>query len=354
MATKKEAKTDVKAEETSAGPTGLAQSYERIKWEFVLRADEPIAHHSESIGNRAIAMRQKTRLPDGSFAQVPIVTGDTIRHQLREAASYALLDAAGMLDNPSLGENALRLLFNGGNISGSQDKSVKLDQFRELVELCPHIAILGGCAQNRSVPGRLSVSAAELICDETAHRMPDWIIEFMRAEKAAFASAREHVEDVQRVRMDATLDPGKCKLLSDGGIDVRNRLLASEHGKDVGDAVLAQDNKSSMMPRVFETLVAGSLFYWKVECDTYNALDRDTFATMVGAFLQNAKVGGKKATGHGRISVVTGRQVQWKRPRETPEGLDTSALAPKLGSLFYTHVSARKDRVRSLLNEVDA
>lgn len=330
------------------------QQYERIRWEFILEAQEPIAHHSEAIGNTAIAMRQKTRLPDGSFVSIPIVTGDTIRHQLREAASYALLDAAGMIDDPSLGESALRLLFNGGMISGSQDTAVKLDQFRELVELCPHIALLGGCAQNRSVPGRLSVSAAELICTETAHRMPEWVVEYLREQKAALGSAREHVEEVQRVRMDASLDPGKTKLLSDGGVGVRNRLLASEHGKEVGDVVLAQDNKSTMMPRRFETLVAGSLFYWKVECDTFNALDRDTFMTMVGAFLQNAKVGGKRATGHGRVRVVVGKQIQWRRPREAPEGLETSALAPRLGSLFYQHVGARKDRVRSLLNEVDA
>ena len=345
---------DEKPAQPGEAVNATGQSYEKVRWEFIIEAQEPIAHHSESMGNTAIAMRQKTRLADGSFVSVPIITGDTIRHQLREAASYALLDAAGMIDNPSLGESALRLLFNGGMITGSQDTAVKLDQFRELVELCPHLALLGGCAQNRSVPGRLSVSSAELICDETAHRMPEWVIEYLRDAKAALASAREHVEEVQRVRMDASLDPGKTKLLSDGGIDVRNRLLASEHGKEVGDAVLAQDNKSTMMPRRFETLVAGSLFYWKLECDTFNALDRDTFHTMVGAFLQNARVGGKRATGHGRVRVVVGKQIQWRRPREVPKGLDTTALAPRLGSLFYSHVGARKERVRTLLNEIDA
>lgn len=350
-AAKAEKVAEQTTDETGANPAG---QYERIRWEFILEAQEPIAHHSESFGNTSLAMRAKTRQADGSFVSIPIITGDTIRHQLREAASYALLDAAGMLDNPSLGESALRLLFNGGMISGSQDTSVKLDQYRELVELCPHLALLGGCAQNRSVPGRLTVSAAELICDETAHRMPEWVIEYLREQKSALAPARQHIEEVQRVRMDASLDPGKTKLLSDGGVGVRNRLLASEHGKEVGDAVLADNAKSSMMPRRFETLVAGSIFYWRIEVDTFSPLDRDTFFTMVGAFLQNARVGGKRATGHGRIRVLTGKQIAWKRPREAPEGLDTTALAPRLGSLFYTHVQARKDRVRQMLNEVDA
>jgi hypothetical protein len=87
---------DEKPAQPGEAVNATGQSYEKVRWEFILEAQEPIAHHSESMGNTAIAMRQKTRLADGSFVSVPIITGDTIRHQLREAASYALLDAAGM------------------------------------------------------------------------------------------------------------------------------------------------------------------------------------------------------------------------------------------------------------------
>lgn len=344
----------VEQAETKGAAPSEERTYEKLIYEFILVADSPIAHHSESFGNNAIAMRVKTRMPDGSFVNIPILTGDTIRHGLREASAYAMLDAAGMIDDPGLGESALRLLFNGGMIDGGQDNAVKLDQYRELVELCPQIALLGGCAQNRSVPGRTTVDAAELICEETAHRMPGWVIEYLREQKSALAPARQHIEEVQRVRMDASLDPGKTKLLSDGGVGVRNRLLASEHGKEVGDAVLAQNAKSSMMPRRFETLVTGSIFYWRLEAEVFTALERDTFNTMVGMWLASARVGGKKATGHGRIRVVTARAVNWRRPREMVTGFEVEVLAPKVGSLFQTHLAARKDRVRKLLQEIQA
>lgn len=345
-----EAVNEANADEAKAEP----RRYERLTYEFILEALSPIAHHSETFGNAAIAMRGKTRMPDGSFQRVPILTGDTLRHQLREAAAYALLDAAGMIDDPSLTESGLRFLFNGGMIDGSQDNAVKLDQYRELVELCPPAGLLGGCAQNRSIPGRLTVDAAELICEETAHRLPPWVLEHLREQKSALASARQHVEEVQRVRMDATLDPAKCRLLSDGGANVRTRLLGSEHASATDDAVMAEATKSSMMPRRFETLVTGSLFYWRLEAEVFTELERDAFNTMVGAFLQNARVGGKRGTGHGRVRVVTARQIGWRRPREAPDGLDAGTLAPKVGSLFFMHVAARKERVKSLLAEIRA
>ena len=328
--------------------------HEQVRFDFVLECATPLAHSSESIGNTSLCMREKRRLPDGSFAHVPIITGDCLRHHLREAAAYATLDAAGMLDAPSLGEAALRLLFAGGMITGSESGGVKLDDFRRMVALCPHLGLLGGCAQNRAIPGKVQVDAADLICQETAHRLPEWVTEYLRENGVALQSCRGHIEEVQRVRMDPTLDPGKRKLLTDGGVSVEQRLLSSEHGKEVGDAVLAQDSKSSMLPRRHETVIAGSLFYWSVCATLHSELELDTFRTMVGAFLRDARVGGKRATGHGRIRPVVAKQITVQRPREAPENLDAGALAPRIGSLFYSHVSERKAEVEAFLRSVDA
>jgi len=43
-----------------------------------------------------------------------------------------------------------------------------------------------------------------------------------------------------------------------------------------------------------------------------------------------------------------------QRPREAPENLDAGALAPRIGSLFYSHVSERKAEVEAFLRSVDA
>lgn len=328
--------------------------HDQLRYDFILECMTPLAHASESVGNTSLSMREKRRLPNGSFVHVPIITGDTLRHGLREAASYALLDAAGLLDAPALGEAALRLLFAGGMITGSDAGAVRLDDFRRMVELMPHLGLLGGCAQNRAIPGKVQVDAADLICSETAHRMPEWVTDWLREGGVALQSCRGHIEEVQRVRMDPTLDPSKRKLLSDGGAAVEQRLLSSEHGKEVGDAVLANASKSSMMPRRHETVVAGSLFFWSVTALVHSELERDAFNTMVGGFLRDARVGGKRATGHGRIRPVVAKQITVQRPREAPENLDAGTLASRVGSLFYEHVKSRKVDIEKWLREVDA
>lgn len=327
---------------------------ETIRYEFIVEAQGPVAHHSESIGNSAIAMRRKVRQADGSWCDVPIITGDTMRHGLREAASYALLDSAGLLGDAHLSESALRLLFAGGMITGKGDASaIKLDQYREMVELVPPLALLGGCANNRSIPGRLIVDDAVLICEESARYLPAWIVAWLEERSLPLDSCRTHLEEVQRVRMDPTLDPGKRKLLSAGAAEgVQSRLLASETASEKADFRAVEATKSTMLPRRFERLAQGSLFVWGCEATCYSELDVDTYHTAIGAFLANARVGGKKATGHGLIKVIAAEKTVLAAPAQRSAGACEIAL--RVGEAFRQHVAARADRLKEFLASVDA
>ena len=329
---------------------------ETKRYEIILEAETPIAHHAETLGNSAILMRRKVRGPDGAWADVPIVTGDTMRHGLREAASYALLDAAGLLDGHALTEGALRLLFAGGMVTGRGDASViKLDGYRELCELLPHLEILGGCVDNRVVPGTLAVEDAVLVCEESAHLLPAWIVEWAREHRGPMDTCRAHVEEAQRVRMDPTLSPEKRKLLSAGeAARVEGRLLASEAAHAEDDAVAREGSKSSMLPRRYEEVCVGSLFAWRVTATLYGDLAADTFDTMVCAFLANARVGGKRGTGCGLLRAVVGSEVAVLRPRDAHTGVDFGALAPARGRLFREHVHARAGRLKAFLSTVNA
>lgn len=325
------------------------------RYEFVIEAKTPIAHHSEVLGNSAVAMRAKKRLPDGGFASIPIVTGDTMRHGLREAAAYAFLDAAGMLDKGALGEAALRLLFSGGTVTGRGDASmIKLDDFAVMTELVPALSLLGGCADNRVIPGQINCDDALLICDETRHLVPDWVTRWCD-ERGTTATHRAHIEEVQRVRMDPLLDPGKVRLLTDGEqAKVRGRLVAHEKASGDGDAVEKDAAKSTMMPRRFETVIAGSWFFWSVQARLMSALEADTFDTMCAAFLARATVGGKRGTGHGQLRALVANEVQVLRPAQIHTEVDLGALAVGKGQLFRAHVAERKDRIREFLGTVNA
>lgn len=322
---------------------------ETKRFDFVLRAEQPIAHHSETLGNAALLMRRKTRLPDGGFADVPMVTGDTMRHGLREAAAFAYLDAAGLLGE-TLSEPALRLLFAGGMVTGSAGGSVRLGDYRELCELCPPLALLGGCAQNRVVPGRMMVDEATLICTETAHLVPEYVVEWLG--DTPLSSQRSHVEEAQRVRMDPALDPGKRRLLiatDREQIEMRMALRESPATEAQADA-----SKSTMLPRTYERVVQGSLFWWRVTATCWDDLDADTLMVMLAAFLYDARVGGKRGTGCGLLAPVQAWGAELRRPSERPDAMDVRALGSRVGTRFRAHVAERRERIAEFLGRVAA
>lgn len=329
--------------------------FERKRYEFVLRADTPLAHHQEVFGNAAQVFRKDVMQPDGTFAKVPYITADTMRHGLREAAAYALLDAIGMLDKATLTEAALRLLFAGGLITGGGAGAVKLDEYREMVALIPSLGLLGGCAMNRAIPGKMFVEDATLICTESEHTAPAWTL----AASPPRNSCRSHIEETVRVRMDPSLDPGKRLLLTDGAHHgINQRLLASEAASESGDAVEKRDTKSTMLPRSFETIKQGSLLSWSVEAVIQSDIENETFQMMIGAFLANAQVGGKRGTGHGRLSVLkvndgyAAREVTLLRP-STSADVSTAALSLR-GASVREHYVKNADRIRTMLSTVVA
>ena len=332
-----------------------ARKMDRRRYEFVLEAATPIAHHAEVMGNEALAFRRKIRQRDG-WAYVPIVTADTMRHGMREAAAYALLDAAGMLDAPSLSDGALRLLFAGGMVTGKGDGSViKLDAYRELCELVPSMSLFGGCCDNRVTPGRLIVEDATLVCAETSGFVPAWSVAFAREHAGELDSCRAHVEEEQRVRMDPTLVPQKVLMMSaDAKVALNHRLAAGERAHADGDAVEADRSKSTMMPRRFERVAQGSLFSWACEATCYSELDVDTFHVAAASFLARAWVGGKRGTGHGLLRPIASNAVAIARPAVDLAPIDALAPMSRAGDLFRAHVVERKSRIRDFFAGVNA
>lgn len=327
----------------------------QIRLEFILEARTPICHLEGSFGNVGVIMRQKVRQPNGRWSKVPIVTGDTMRHQLREAGTFAVLDSTGMGEE-CLTEAALRLLFAGGMVTGSSGPTVKLDEFRDIEQIFPPLGLLGGCVANRIIPGKLKVSTAMLICAETSHQLPDWVREYVETNAAGhYEGARSHVEEVQRVRMDPALNPSKRLLLAPGEREAaEQKLLSSEAAGESGDAMAVEKTKCTMMPFSYETVCQGSLFYWRVTADLSSDLEEDTLMVMVGAFLRNGRVGGKQGTGHGEIYPIAAKNVTLANFSERMDTLDMVAPDQRVGNLFRAHMADQGDKLKDFLAGVVA
>lgn len=340
---------------------------EQHRIDVLLEATQPIKHLSESFGNTALLATRKVRQRDGTFAKVPEISGDAMRHGIREAAAYAMLHAIGATDLPKLSEAALRLLFAGGMVTGRGDAgSVRLGEYRKLVEMVPQLAFLGGCAENRTIPGRLEVDPATLVCAEAARYLPAWMLEDPEVAAMASVTCRESIEEPQRVRMDPSLDPGKRALLDPGETDkIERRLDASERASREGDAVAKEATKSTMMPRRFERLAQGSLFSWRVTVTLFDALDADAFYTAFCAFAGRMIVGGGRSNGHGAMRVVAARREILASLSEVPQttafGLVLDGAAGSLavngarvGAVYFDHVRQRGPQIIEYLRGVNA
>lgn len=328
----------------------------QIKYGFVLEAREPIAHHSETQGNVSLIQRSKVRMKDGTFKRIPYLTGDTMRHQLREAIALSYIHAAEI--GADLSEGALRLLFAGGMLTGrgTGGDVVKIDDYHRMVKVFPQLSLLGGCVGNRCVPGKLSVSQAQLICEETLHYLPPEVMGWLREEGQQIETHRAYVEETQRVRMDPTLDPSKRLLLSDDSRkQLEGRLKKSETAHEIDDAKMRDDSKSSMMPRSFERIVQGSLFFWQVSAMVQTELDEDTLNVMIATFLSNASVGGKRGSGHGGLRCLKAFDYRWEIARQQAVPMPGDMVVRgEVGSVFFRHVKEQADEIKAFLRDVNA
>lgn len=327
---------------------------EQRRYEFLLEAVRPIVHLAETVGNKGIIARRKIRQPDGRWAMVPIVSGNQLRHKMREAATMCLLDALGMLDSRELLEPATRLLFNGGELKKKgSGGGVNFESYRTLCEMIPSISLLGGCANGTINEGQGSVDYALLVCEETWHLLPPWVHEHYAAVGTVTDSARAHIEEIQNVRGDSLGSVRVQRLLTEGEqVRINQKLLAKSTARD-NDEEIDPDSKSKMLPYTTESVAMGSIFYWSIAFNTYDELQLDTLHTMVSAFLHRPVVGGKSGSGHGELRAITARNIQVRRPSEPSSVVMVDALAPKTGSTFYAHVQERAERIKEYLRGVE-
>lgn len=319
----------------------------------VVRAVQAIAHHKGSIGNHATIMRAAVRLPGGEIADVPEGTGNAVRHCLRRAAAICSLDAAGILGDPQLERGAMRLLFNGGMLTGKGDGTVVgIDKWRELVTLFPFLAILGGCVDNRTQGGQLNVDALKLVCEENYHSLNKWTQDWLRENNEGVCESSYLLEKVQRVNMDPECSPENLKLLSDGArMQVYNKMQLQEKAHETGNAIEAAKVKSDMMPHTFERIIRGSLFQLSFTLRTYNDLEKDAFEYALSCLLNNFRFGGKQAAEHGEIEFVAGARINFKQHTGELDVEDRKGT----GEMFRAHVEAHKDQlVNWLRSEVAA
>lgn len=242
--------------------------------------------------------------------EIPHVSGNSLRHAVREHGSRYLLRRLGLLpDRPGRGPLPVgveMILFNGGNLEhGVKQPSNPYRLAREVREAYPHLDLMGGNLDAFDLgASRLSVTPW-VVCRETREALPEHVAALPNAE----LSALEYLdgEGLVRVGLDAAQVP-------DGGLDDRDP-------KSAGQMITA-----------FETLAAGTQFWVEYGLTPHTRLvTAGALMAALDEWAEEPRVGGQSARGYGRVGIT------W------PEDLETWAADREL---YEAHLDAQIEQLR--------
>lgn len=344
------------------------------KIDIIATALSPLIHSAGNAGNASIArVDEFTYFDDEGFevdARTPILSGNSLRHLLREAAIRHALSVMGI--EGGLSKAKVDLLFSGGHL-GTPGASVDIGAARQIAELFPPLAMFGYSAGNTIVEGRIRVDFLHLLCRENLFRMP----EVLRSHPMAKSSAASRMKTGFLTRRDQTFTVVGQKYLSDEAmnsqVEHRTKLLdgkkdpskdkkpAGKGKKDDAPATAAEARgESAQMIATHEMTSTHSVFFGGIH---FRDLTDNERAALACAIYQAAcdqiddcpvvPMGAATAKGYGRMRLELATSLRVARPEFTP----TTALAAGGNGIvdaYAAHLRDRKDEIMAAIDRVAA
>lgn len=131
----------------------------------------PFHHGAGTSGNTSLLRTQDSVLPDGTVARTPFLSAASVRHGLRDALAWHLVENAG-IEPGSLSKTAVDLLWTGGSVTSTGSRT-NLEMMRRIEQTLPMLSMLGYAAASDIVTGTLRASDMILVCRENGWRLPE-------------------------------------------------------------------------------------------------------------------------------------------------------------------------------------
>lgn len=328
------------------------------KIEITATALSPIVHGAGTSGNSQLLRQQDWFFIDPTTkkpirCKVPFVSGNSIKHRIRNSAIRYALDAMGVEDG-TLSKPEVDLLFSGGHLAKG-GAAIDLSSARKLAELLPPLSLCGYSAGNAMEESRLMVSDLHVVCAENAARIPD---DLATHPMLGVRAGELRGEEFGTRHDQATKHAGR-RWLTDGAADAV--------AKRAGDKLLAppknkaseERGDSAQMIYDFGTIVAGSVLWGSVD---YADLTEGERAALVSAFVYWSTdrrgdqlvcgVGAKNSIGYGMLKFDLRTSMRIAAPSFEERALivegDTEA------GRYRAHLRDRKDEIIAAVREAVA
>lgn len=300
-----------------------------LRFSGVVTALSPISHlGSQRTGTVTTLNRQKFIQPDGSVEDVPIISGNSFRGQLRDSGMRFMLEAIGLrVDLP-----VFHLLFSGGILTRADTSTinVRTGDYRRLRELVPLLSVFGGAVAGQIMAGKLDVGQFLPICAETAHLLPDGAL----PAEGTMPSVYDYLGIVEFTRTDDSKQETYRHLMAPTVV----ALLE-------GESVPGEDGPATQQMRYgTEVFGSGTRFWHEMALRNVTNLEREAFFSALQVFSERPVLGGKGAIGLGRVRFAYEQMTI--EPSLMQRGTE---VAFGVGQEYIAHLQANAGEIATLL-----
>lgn len=314
--------------------------------DIIATALEPIHHGAGAKGNMQLLRVQDIILPNGDSARVPFISGNSLKHMIREAGGRFALDAMGVEDG-TLTKAVTDLLFSGGALT-KVGSSINLERGRKLEALFPLLGLCGYSAGNVMTQSKVRVDNMHLACAENAWRMPIPLAELPPAIKSAGALRGQEFG----TRHESSRRPYVAKVLTESE-HLRLQELADK--KEKGD--------SAQMIYDFQIVKPGSIFWGAFHLDDISEMEQAALKSALGAACEGRaadggylfRVGAKASSGYGLVSMqLSGSLREPVAAPEYDESVDLVMLGDSASDVvkYTVHLREHSEEIATALVEV--
>ena len=288
------------------------------RWRGYLLARTPIMHGGANrLGNVVPFNTEPVAVPRRGILQVPTVSGNSIRHQLREAVAHLYLNLLAPIWVPP---KFYYMLFSGGANQGGDGGHFDFDERSELMRMVPPIAVFGTARDGGTYAGAVGVSSAQPVSRETwdlcsPPRPNDgWPCGAEAAEKLGervweqrYSSSLRMLAEKQYTRTDQLKSRQPVHLLGSVSAPVAlepaDEKVRGKKGK--GKEPAKQDASPHQMIYSAQVLVRGvALCHELCFLQPADDLTRSCFGAALADWTSAPTIGGRAAIGHGLVDPI--------------------------------------------------
>lgn len=300
------------------------------RWRGYLVTRTPVMHGGANrLGNVIPFNTEPVAVLRRGILQVPTVSGNSIRHQLREAVAHLYLNLLAPIRIPP---KLYYMLFSGGANQGGDGGHFDFDERAELMRMIPPLAVFGTARDGGTYAGAVGVSSAQPISRETwdlcdPPRPSDtWPCGAEAAEKIGervweqrYSSSLRMLAEKQYTRTDQLKNRQPSHLLGGSAVTtfepIEGEAVKSKGGKSKagkggkGKEGSTDTKQSDVSPHqmIFsaQVLVRGvALCHEMCFLQPADDLTRSCFGAALAEWSSTPTIGGRAAIGHGLVDPI--------------------------------------------------